>query len=224
MNKRLNAITTLAIDILIVVFVTMSTVVLYFGSDGVLAAGGPALFKFFTTDSNVLLGICALINIPLDAMVLLGKRERISKIYNIIFHVGNVSTSVTLLTVIFFLGPTMGYQAMYVGMVLFMHLINPLLGLVRYIVFGGHIEEFSWQQSFFGIIPMFVYGIFYVINVVVHNGYGVYDYDWYGFGAGGPVGAAISFIVMLLATAAICIGIYFARVGVSKLLKKSENE
>lgn len=210
----------MTLDIVIIGLVTMSILMMYFGPNAVLASQGIALLKYFTTESNILLGIMALICLPIDAMLALHKKETSSKVYLILLHVGTVATTLTLLTVIFFLGPTMGFGIMYVGANLYLHLITPLVGLVRFLAFGSAFNPMGFKDSLYGVIPMFLYGVVYMTNVFVHNGFGQVEYDWYGFGSWGPGIAILAFFLMLAATAGIAIGCHYGRKGIQKLIHK----
>ena len=211
----------LAIDVLTAVFVAASMIWLFLGPDGSLLAHNMTAFRYFTVDSNVLLGVVALTMIPLDVMVLKGKWEKLPRWAFLLLHTATMSTNITMLTVLFFLGPTMGYGSMYAHSLLFLHLLSPLAGLARYLFFSAKSETMVWHLSMLGAGPMILYGTIYVINVVAHDGYGDSNYDWYGFGSGGPGVAAFSSILMLVLSLGGSIGYYFARCGLIKALRLS---
>lgn len=53
------------------------------GGTGALSVQGLDAFKyFFTVDSNALMGLCALVLVPFDILVLLGKKEKTPKAIN----------------------------------------------------------------------------------------------------------------------------------------------
>ena len=224
MSKKGDAILTSILDIAIFGIVLMSILMMYFGPNEALASQGIALFKYYTTESNALLALIALVCFPLDLMVALGKRDHVEKEFLVLLHVGNTATTLTFLTVVAFLGPTIGYGAMYAGANLFLHLVTPLLGLCRFLFFGRSTNPMKAKESLIGISTMALYGIVYMINVFVHDGFGQVEYDWYGFGSAGPVMAVVSFFLILIGTALIAIGCHFARVGIQKSLSRRKNE
>ena len=149
-----------------------------------LTARNIAVFRFFTVESNILMGIIALVFAIFEIKVLTKKREHIpSKIYilKLIFTVGVV---LTMLTTALFLAPTSknGYFSLFTNSNLLYHLVIPLLSLITF-VFFEKTDKIKFKYTFAGIIPMFLYGIFYSINIFTHieNGKVSPIYDWYGF-------------------------------------------
>ena len=216
-KKRIKAWASLLLDGLLVALIIASIIWMFWGFDGVLLASNAEGFKYFTVESNLFLGIAAALSLPFDIQILQGKREDRPKWLFLINHMAVMSTSVTMLTVFFFLGPTMGYELMFMQVNLLMHLINPIIGLVRYLCFGHEEGKIKWQLSLLGALPVLLYGSVYVPNVVIHNGYGDPKYDWYGFGAGGAGGGILSAFLMTFLTALLGLGLYFAREGIRRL-------
>lgn len=60
-NKKLFNISRIFVDSLIVIFVLASTLMMAFKGQGSLASKGVEMFKYYTVDSNILMGIAALI-------------------------------------------------------------------------------------------------------------------------------------------------------------------
>lgn len=71
---------------------------------------------------------------------------------------------------------------MFTNSNLFYHFVIPLLSLITFLFFEGT-DKIKFKYTFAGIIPMFLYGVFYSINVFTHLENGVVSpvYDWYGF-------------------------------------------
>ena len=219
--KKINPLLTLIADAVIVLMVIVSLIMMFQYTANSLDGGGWDAFKFFTVDSNVLLMACALVAIPFDVLVLLKKREASPRFVKILMLVGAAATGLTFLTVVAFLGPTMGWEIMFVHMNLFMHLLTPLMGFARYLLCGFKEEKIRFvPDSFYAAIPMILYGIIYLINVATHDGYGNPDYDWYGFGAYGPVGVAISFLATLSVIYGIGVGLHFGQRAIQKAFEK----
>ena len=62
-KKKLFNISRILVDSLIVIFVLASTLMMAFKGQGSLASKGVEMFKYYTVDSNILMGIVALIKI-----------------------------------------------------------------------------------------------------------------------------------------------------------------
>jgi len=162
----------------------------FFWRDSALGGSGWADLKYFTVQSNLLVGVVAV----LWVVVYVIKRETPLWL-SVLRYVAASAVFVTFSVVVLFLGPMYGYGRMYYGANLFFHLIIPLVAVAESALFG---EEISFKQSFFAMIPPVVYGIGYVTNCIV-NGVGTWDTvrnDWYSFLEWGyGVGVAI-FVVM----------------------------
>ena len=188
MNKKLKI--SLGINIIIFILTAFATVcmmagIYFMGTEtSSLTARNIEVFRFFTVESNILMGIIALIFAIFEIKVLTKKRELIpSKLYilKLVFTVGVV---LTMLTAALFLAPSSknGYFSLFTNSNLFYHFVIPLLSLITFVFFEGT-DKIKFKYTFAGIIPMFLYGIFYCINVFTHleNGAVSPIYDWYGF-------------------------------------------
>ena len=92
---------------------------------------------------------------------------------------GTADITLTFLTTLLFLAPQYGFYAMYNNTNLLFHLIVPLLSLISYIVFEKYDNKYKY--SVLGIVPMFIYSIFYTVNIIIHLDEGTMKYDIYGF-------------------------------------------
>ncbi|MCR4562689.1 MAG: hypothetical protein K5694_05775 [Bacilli bacterium] len=219
--KKYNLIITLIVDVAVFVSAAVSFFMMFFSGGGVLQARNVAIFKYFTVDSNVLLGLASLLMILVD-ILLLCKKEINKRVFTLLYFAGATGTTLTLFTVLFFLGPVFGYPIMYVGANFFMHLLTPVLGLFRFLFLGLNGKKIDWKWSFVGVAPTLIYGIYYMINVYSHNGFGNPDYDWYQFGKGGPVVSIFVFLLMLAATYGVAFLLALSRNIVRKKIYKIE--
>lgn len=200
-----------ALDAAVAAFVVLGVVLVFTIGLGGEKATFLSASKFFTFQSNVLVGLCCLVCLPFDILVAIGKKSAKPALLSLLLRIASVGTALTFLTVICFLGPTMGYPLMFESGNLYLHLIVPLLILVRVIFFELEAPWNKFRTTFFGIIHMVAYGVFYLVNLAIHNGYGTAAYDWYGFGAYGLGIGFLFFFGSLLLTYGISFLIYFAQ-------------
>jgi len=139
------------------------------------------MFKFYTIDSNILVGIISFILVIWETKLL---NKKVKVIPNSIYVLKFVATSaiiLTFITTLFFLVPQYGLYAMYNNSNLFFHLIVPVLAIVSYVFFEKHNNKYKY--AILGIIPMFLYSIYYAGMIIINldNGGLTYKYDFYGF-------------------------------------------
>lgn len=153
------------------------------------------LFRYFTVLSNLFCAVAALAVVlcrlsgVLPLGVLLGK------------YVGTAAVSVTMLTVLVFLGPSFGYRPLLSGPDLWLHLICPLMAIVSFLCWDR--PPLPFAAVFLGMLPVLLYGSWYLYRVV----YAPEDRRWedfYGFNRDGkwPISFALmalgAFIISLL--------------------------
>ncbi|MDO5434867.1 MAG: Pr6Pr family membrane protein [Clostridia bacterium] len=162
--------------------ITLCAVLEYFtGKPDALGSIGTGCFRYFTTDSNVLAAIaCAAV------FICRLKGGKLPKPVLLLKFTGTVAVTVTLLTVVFFLGPTSylksgwpGYMRMFEGNTLVLHLIMPLLCLISLLTCER--ERISFRESLWALLPTAVYAVVYFIAVWILKAWP----DFYGFTFGG---------------------------------------
>lgn len=121
--------------------------------------------RFFTILSNLFCAVCALL-----LVLSLAQWAWLLK------YVGTVAVTVTLLTVLFFLGPNMGYKQMFSGKDLYLHLCGPLMAIVSF-CFMERRYDLSFPLSLLGILPIIIYGLVYLFEVVILKNWE----DFYGY-------------------------------------------
>lgn len=188
--KNKKNIILLVINLFIFTATTIITIngVFNGASDGQLGSSikGIRYFMPFTIDSNVLLGLCSLVLSIFLIKNLIKKDTVIPNWVLLLFYAGVVSTTLTILTVIFFLTPTISISSgfdraitLYMKDMFFLHVLDPILGIIVFINVKSD-EDYNLKDNFISIIPMFLYSIWYMINVLT----GKWD-DFYGFTFGG---------------------------------------
>ena len=186
---------TVSIIINAIIFLDMVVLtVLFFRKDGKWAwANGKRPLKYFTFESNVLCAIASLLMIFLP------------EIYPvwIIKFVATVAVTVTMVTVLVFLGPAIGYRRVFSKHDFWMHLVNPILALVSFCIFERGTMPFV--HCLFGIIPVVLYAIMYGYKVMLAKEEKRWE-DFYGFNKGGKW--YISVILLPLGAFLISVGLW----------------
>ena len=184
---------SLFINITIFVITTI-LVIGFFREEGRWSpARGKRAFRYFTTQSNVLCAISALF------MCLFTDTD----LAYYLKVMGTAAVTVTMLTVLLFLGRLYGYKPLLKGSDLFMHLVTPLLAIVSLCVFER--RGIGFLTSFIGVIPVALYAPLYLYNVVYAPEEKRWE-DFYGFNRDGKW--RISYAFMLTGTAVICVAFY----------------
>lgn len=133
--------------------------------------------RFFTILSNLFSALASL-----TALFLLRNGTLPYGVW-LIKYVATSSVTVTFLTVMFFLGPTMGYKSQLEGWSLYLHLAGPLFAVVSFCFFE-RFYTLSFPASLWGIAPVLLYGALYLKKVVYTSGEAQWD-DFYGFNKNG---------------------------------------
>lgn len=203
-------------DLILNVLIVLSTVwamrYYYVAGPDPLGSVGNGCFKYFTTDSNILVGIAALIMLIFNIARLFKPDAVMPRWVSVLKYAGTSAVALTMLTVVFFLGPVCaisgglhGYLRMFEGNTLVLHLTTPLIAIISFIFFERD-NSFGLGDCLIASLPSYIYSIVYFALVVCFK---VWT-DWYGFTFGGKYYMIpVSLIVMYLAT-----------FGISAALKK----
>ena len=198
--------TSLILNIIIFVLVIVGTVFMLagikiMGEDIVLANASIEAFKFFTVDSNLLMGIAAAVFAYYDYLIITKRKKEIpAKVYAL-KHLATVSVMLTFFVTVFYLAPFSEYEflAFFRNSNLFFHLVVPILSLITYVFFEK--KNQGREVILYGIVPMFLYSIFYILVYFFHTGNDpVRDYDWYKFMSGSVLRSIISITSVYLIT------------------------
>lgn len=144
---------------------------------------GFELLKYFTVLSNLYLSLVCLACVIVSIISLIKNKMIINTILATFKFSATFGVALTMLTVLFFLGPTMGYGLMFKGYMLFFHLISPLIAIAAFFLLDqGGIRK--WWNIFIGMVPFMIYGTVYLLNVLVfqtwtdHYGFNNGDFWW----------------------------------------------
>lgn len=222
MNNKIIKI-SLVLNILIFILTVLSLVIMFtgfkfmHGNDLVLQTSKIGMFKFFTVDSNLFMGIIALIFSIKEIKLLKGNTKEISTFYYILKLIATTSVALTFVVVFAYLGPIAKYGilSLLMNSNLFLHLIIPLLSIFTFIFFEKT-DTIKIKHIFYSIVPTILYGIYYVTNILIHMSDGKVSpiYDWYYFVQNGVSTAIIVVPLMLLITYIIGLLLYvFNKIG-----------
>ena len=221
-NRKIKI--SLVLNIIIVVFTIIACIIMFTGfkfmeGDLILETTKIGMFKFFTVDSNIFMGLVAFIFSIQEIKLLKGKISEISLKTYILKLMGTVSVALTFFTVFCYLGQIVegGVFRLLKNSNLFLHLIIPVLSIVNFCIFEKT-DRLKFKFTFLGILPTILYAIFYLTNILIHleNGRVSTKYDWYWFMQGGIWQMFIVPPFMLLVT-------YIISVGLWRINKKLNN-
>lgn len=168
----------------------------FFPQHNRLDVSGLSGLRFFTTLSNFFAGAVALIVL----IYLIRNKEDMSLPVGLarLKLMSASAVMVTFLVVVAFLGPVYGFDKLYAGSNFFFHLVIPLAAFVDY-CFVEKSEKNPFRDTAFAIIPVLLYGVFYLTNIAI-NGVGEWPdtNDWYGFTTWGMPMAFVIFGVITL--------------------------
>lgn len=175
---------------------TLAIIVCFFRKDGAWQLrGGLKAFRYFTVLSNA---FCAVAALMMAVGQLVGDPPRWILLMK---YLGTVSVTVTLLTVLLFLGPTQGgYGELLHGENLYMHLIGPLLAIVSYRFLER--PRMTFATALTGLVPVLLYGALYLYRIVLAPDDRRWE-DFYGFNRGGRW--AVSYAAMIAGTLVVCL-------------------
>ena len=177
---------SIILNFLIVVLVSIGCIFMFTGINFMpttlkLESSSIIMFKYFTVDSNILMALSSLLLVIYERKLINKEIKTIPKGVYIFKLVGTSAVALTFLVTLLFLTPQFGFLAMYSNNNLIFHLIVPLLSIISYVFFEKHNNKYRY--AFLGIIPMLIYSIYYILNVLIHVESGKISpvYDFYGF-------------------------------------------
>ena len=162
------------------------------------------IWMTFTGLSNIFIGLvclgCAIYRLVKKEMVL-------PKILFMIKIIALADITITFLTTALYLAPSIGsiWWRLYINNNIFNHFLTPLVAIVTFILLQEYVET-DWKDCFFSLVPLAMYGIFYIINVYTHltpEGETSLTYDIYGFCRFG----VFVLILFIIAFAAVSFGL-----------------
>ena len=198
MSKRMKTWLCAAVQILIVVFTVWSVCAMFFISgSGNMRVNRSVIFRYFTVDSNILCAVSCLFSL----IQTLGGRRAGSKALMLFRYAGTAAVTVTMMTVLLFLGPVYGYASMFSRWNLWLHLLGPILAIVSFVWLERDDAFPEKKHLILSMLPVIVYGAVYLVMVVMLGKDNGGWPDFYGFNGGGRW--YLSYVIMLAGTALI---------------------
>lgn len=202
---------SLILNIVIVLLTIFASIIMFTGikltrgAAPLLETSKIGMFKFFTVDSNIFMGLISLLFIIKTL-----KNKEITKNMYILKLMSTTSVTLTFLVVFLYLGPISkdGIKSMLQNSNLFFHLIIPVLSIITFIKYEK--TNLKLKDTIYGIIPTIIYALFYTTNVLIHTNNGKVSpiYDWYWFVQNGVKQAIIVLPLIILITYAISLTLY----------------
>ena len=195
---------SLVLNLLIVIFVILGCILMFnrihfMPYEPLLQTDNISMFKFYTVDSNIFIGMVSLLLLVSEVKLLKDKIKKIPNYVYILKFIGTCCITLTFLVTLVFLVPQYGLYAMYNNASLIFHLIVPILSIISYLLFEKHYSKYKY--ALLALLPLFVYSIYYVTMVFLHTN-NIEKYDFYGFLHGNINNAyfviPIIFIIMYL--------------------------
>jgi hypothetical protein len=216
-KDKKTVIASLIVNILITIMMVFASIVMFTGFkfmtgyDVVLESTKLGMFRFFTVQSNMFMGIVALIFAIQEIRLLRGKIKKIAPFMYILKLVATTSVALTFFVVFSYLGPISknGLVSLLMNANLFFHLLIPVFSILGFVLFERS-KAIKFKYTFFGILPTFLYEIYYVSNILGHmeNGSVSPMYDWYYFVQNGVHTMYIVAPMMLLISFVICTSLW----------------
>ena len=203
---------SLIYNILIFLLVLLGTIFMFTGyqfmsNTSLLSNVGLEVFKYYTVDSNILVGISSFIMIIYEILFLKNKIKEIPKYVYILKYIGVVGVMLTFIVTAFYLSPMFGknFLLLYMNTNLFFHLVVPILSIYSYVKYEKN--KLEYKYTFITLSSVILYAIFYMSNILLHLD-NIKEYDWYGFVVGGIYSIFIVPIIILLISYLISYVIY----------------
>lgn len=159
------------------------------------------IFRYYTVDSNVLMGLAAAILAREEKKVLTGQKAAVEPFYYGLKLAGVTGVTLTMLVTVCFLAPGFenGWLICFNNSAILLHLIIPLLSIFTFLVFE-RTPVIPWKYTLFAILSVVIYGSCYMINCIVHASGNTVPAaaDWYHFCDGGLKAGLLAFPVILL--------------------------
>lgn len=146
------------------------------------------IYSYYTVQSSIFMGIISFVFANREYQILKGRKKEISLVYYIFKMVATVAVSLTFFVVFAIFGfmARGGHIGLLRNSYLFFHLVIPVVSILNYVIFE-RTSIIKFKYIFYGILPTFLYEIYYTINILMNmkNGGVTLRNDWYSFAQNG---------------------------------------
>ena len=169
--RKINKKRCIASFVSCIILVTIANIAIWINLSNALNSGyqnmGLKTFKMFTTLSNLILSIGAMLAIPYQIEGLKKTNYHLPRWIVYFLYAGVTGVSVTFVTAITLISISEGFSnSMLKGMNLFLHTINPITALLLFTIVNDD-HHLSIKSIFIAFIPEFIYSITYIILVFI---------------------------------------------------------
>lgn len=212
MERKLKV--SIILNLIIFLLALIATIIMFtgfkfmYGPEPVLETTKLGMFKFFTVDSNIFMGIISLIFSIYEIKLLKGNIKFIPVNLYILKLISTVGVSLTLFVVFVYFVPITNFKIlpMIMNSNLFFHLIIPILSIISFTIFEKT-NSLKFKYTFLGLLSTLIYGLYYLINVLIHmeNFKVSPTYDFYWFVQNGVWTSVIVIPIIFIITYTICL-------------------
>ena len=174
--------------------------------EGNWTTGGIVVLKYYTIQTNIFIGVIALVSAIYELLIFINKKENIPLVVRYMRHISVCMGMTTMLMVVCYLGPVVSksFAIILMNCNLFFHLLVPLFAAIALMLFEPFMRV-RFRVTFFNLIPLAGYSIFYSIVAFTHyvqeaNPHIESKYDWYGIFLNGIPLAIVIFIALFVIT------------------------
>lgn len=128
-------------------------------------------FSAFTVDCECFMALVSLVGIILCIKALTRNEDSLPDWFDVLYLTGTASLTLVFLVVACYLAPIkvangQSYFLLFSKGNFFNHFLNPWLSIVCFDAINK-LRKMSWKKAWFAPVPMIMYAIIYLINVVI---------------------------------------------------------
>ena len=164
-HERRRAAISLAVQICLIVFTIIPLSSLLFFAERPDEGVRTEVFRYYTTLSNVAAALTAIPSLVFAVRGVSGKGVELPPWLAVCRFLATSMLTLTMMTVLCFLGPIYGYGEMYTGVNFWFHLINPVLSITAFLFLETE-TAIPFKAAPLGIVPTVLYGFVYIREVV----------------------------------------------------------
>ena len=122
------------------------------------------------------MGIISFIFAIFEIRLLKGYIDEIPRYMYILKLMATASVPLPFIVVFAYLGPVVGnIYLMILNSNLFFHLLVPVFSMITFVIFERN-NKMSFKYSFYGLVPVIMYALYYLINVLIHMDKGIVSF------------------------------------------------